>query len=90
MIEIDCKNSEIKSDGRDFYWIILNLKTREYIRVKNSSCSANALKTACQYFGIDWNWQTQDTLKDFFMGSEKFNINRIPKKYWSLFKKEIN
>lgn len=83
--EIDLK--ALSDDGKTYYEIALCLRTGEYIRIKNPSCSAAAVDAACAYFCVDYDGSVYKRVKVFFMGtSPELNLNMIPKKYHKYFK----
>lgn len=77
----------VSSDGNDYYNIVLNLGTGEYVQVKNASCSAIAVDMALEYFNLSpYHLYTPDMVKLFFMGtSPELRMERIPKKYHKYF-----
>lgn len=80
-------------DGKDYYDFGLNIITGEVIRIKNTSCSADAEKIAFEYFKTKNNQFTKfdiKSLKIFFNGiNPEIDLNRIPKKYQKFFIGEI-
>lgn len=87
MKEIDHK--AISADGKTYYDIALHLKSGEYIRIKNSGCTAAALDVASAYFCVDYDGNIYKKIKVFFMGtSPEIDLNKIPKKYHKYFKEQ--
>ena len=74
-------------DGLDYYNIALNLKTGEYIMIKNASCSAVAYDMANEYFQVSNNLYLESGIKIFFQGNHsELYLDMIPKKYHKFFK----
>lgn len=74
-------------NGKDYYDIVLNLGTGEYIQIKNASCTAVAEDMALKYFNEDPCCPyTSTMIKVFFQGtSAELDMTKIPKKYHRYF-----
>ncbi len=44
------------SDGKDYFYIALNLKTKEYIQIKNAGCTATAETMAKRIFPCEFRF----------------------------------
>ena len=74
-------------DGLDYYNVALNLKTGEFIMIKNAGCSAAAQDMANEYFLVINNLYSESDIKVFFQGNHsELYLNMIPKKYHKFFK----
>lgn len=74
------------SDGKDYYYIALNLKTKECIQIKNAGCTATAETMAKEYFYANLGLYSNNEIKLFFHVTEsKLNLKFIPKKYHKYF-----
>lgn len=79
------------SDGKDYYYIALNLKTKEYIQIKNAGCTALAERLAKEYFHANVGLYSLDEIKLFFhITHEEIYLPFIPKKYHKYFKLKEN
>lgn len=73
-------------DGQDYYNIVLNLETYEYIQIKNAGCTATAENLASEYFNKKEELYTERSLRVFFMGTcPELDLKFIPKKYHRYF-----
>ena len=71
-------------DGKNYYYLALNLETKESVLIENASCSASAESMAMNHFHLNNNIFTTQ-LKIFFLG-DSINFNRVPKKYQKFLK----
>ena len=77
------------SNNKNYYNIVLNLKTKEKILIKNASCSADAFDIASKYFCLEYRSSILNEIKIFFIGDDVALLNyldRVPKKYKKFFK----
>ncbi len=73
-------------DGKDYYYIALNLKTKEYIQIKNAGCTAAAETMAKEYFHVNLGLYSNNEIKLFFHVTEsELNLKFIPEKYHKYF-----
>lgn len=76
--------------GLDYYYIALNLKTGEYVQIKNAGCEAVALTMAYEHFGVCYSLYAESDVKVFFhCNCSDIDLNRIPKKYHRYFYREV-
>lgn len=69
----------IFTDEKDYFDFVLNLDTKEVIRIKNASCTATTEKMAYSYFN-------SKNIKIFFNSNNPdIDFARIPKKYRKFF-----
>lgn len=74
-------------DGQDYYHIVLNLESHEYVQIKNARCIANAESLALEYFNEKEELYSERSLRGFFMGiCSELDLKLIPKKYHRYFK----
>ena len=75
------------SDEKDYYYIALNLKTKEYIQIKNAGCTATAETLASEYFNEKEELYSECNLRVFFTKTcSELDLKFIPKKYHRYFK----
>jgi hypothetical protein len=75
------------SDGKDYFYIALNLKTKEYIQIKNAGCTATAETMAKEYFHVNLGLYENNEIKIFFHSThEEICLSFIPIKYHRYFK----
>ena len=81
---VDLKN--MSSDGKEYYTIILDLKTNEKFMVKNASCTAAIDDYLSQEYKLS-RFDVDKRFKQFFNGNNpEVDLNNIYKKYHSYFK----
>ena len=81
---VDLKN--MSSNGKEYYTIILDLKTNEKFMVKNASCTAAIEEYLSQEYKL-FRCDVYRRFKQFFNGDNpEIDLNNIYKKYHSYFK----
>lgn len=74
------------SDGKDYFYIALNIKKQEKVLIKNAGCDAVAYTMALDYWFINYALYSKSGVKLFFLGTSKeIDLNKIPKKYHKYF-----
>jgi len=77
-------------DGQNYYSIVLNLETFEYVQIKNAGCAANAETLALEYFNEKEELYSQRSLRVFLVGTcSELNLKFIPKKYHRYFNRKL-
>ena len=80
---IDLHN--IADDGKDYYFVVLNLNDKNYFLVKYPSCLANVEHYLADTYSIPIGW-VHSNFKIIWNGnSETPDFARIPKKYHKYF-----
>ena len=78
-------------DGKDYYYIALQMETGEYIQIKNAGCTATAERLAEEYFHANAGSYSLNEIKLFFHNThEEICLSFIPKKYHKYFKLKEN
>ena len=73
-------------NGKDYYYIALNLATDEYVQIKNAGCIPAAMEMAYDYFKIESNLYGHPVVKLFFHNTcDKLDLKMIPQKYCKYF-----
>lgn len=73
-------------DGKDYFYVALNIKTGEKVLIKNAGCEAAAIDMAAKHWDLNYYLYSSSGIRIFFLGTSKeIDLNRIPKKYHKYF-----
>ncbi len=78
-LEMDYK----AADGKDYFEVVIDLKTKSSFMVKNGSCTASIYERLSEKTGLEYH-EVRDRFNTYFnLNSAEPILERVPKKYHS-------